>query len=874
MKKFPLILTTLSCHLAWAAPDQAQEQAWKEALGSTVFQERFKASQEIWKAGREIVPFLEELANGGDPEIAERSRDLVLKIRSGLTPDTPDEIVAKVNRFLDRNATERSKVAVLEELLALEEYGFIFKLRNLESNERVVDRADSMIQQSLQLVIQKLAANGDFEEVKSLLALGKDFSTMIAFANLAEQLGSLDEEIERLRDSDSTEEQARYLACLRVKGDAQLLRSEAKRLGDPQTEVLAALAAGDYVPYFEYLLENQNQSLVAGHYLQWSVAMAKGDPNAVEKAKDALVHLTKDSSEGNGARSMLFRMGYLNEAVASYRPSDLILKYSYLIGSEIYPEILPLFGLENDVLTDEWLKKASADYLDGLANEGIYGTWNKIFIVASFYENRGLTGESLRCFQSIAGGVKKQRQIKFIDWLAVVYQECPEAAFKLIVQAIEDDEIDVAGAIETVFARISFYNNPEAYQWVFDSMEDLFPKAPLEELLRLTVTFASQSRTGSGHILYVSEEKFNDAHEKLLGQVLNSAEKVSGLRYLYEFAAARGCSSDVTKLRELLEAEGQTFPDRYKAEYARDLMDYQKAGELFSKIEIDPGNLRAPDLMYQKGTALKKAGLDGGDELRRQALLYTPGGPSELARLSSLNRRYGYDDLSLELDQKALLRIDLFDDELDAQNLMSLLENLAREAVNKRDWEKAIAYREVEALLTASSAPVYNLRARFQVLVARGGKAMQSGDIVEAADRFTEAYSLIPNDGFLANDFFPLIRDLGLVELHDQLFAKSARYLRDIIQKYPGDDNVYNNFAWMASRANRCLDEAEEYLKKGLEIRPRSAAYLDTMGEIYFARRNREEAIRWSDISREYAMSDVELQEQNRRFKTGEFPTP
>ena len=97
-----------------------------------------------------------------------------------------------------------------------------------------------------------------------------------------------------------------------------------------------------------------------------------------------------------------------------------------------------------------------------------------------------------------------------------------------------------------------------------------------------------------------------------------------------------------------------------------------------------------------------------------------------------------------------------------------------------------------------------------------------------------------------------------------------------MIKRYPMDDNGYNNFGWMASRANRCLDEAEGYLKTALELNPQSAAYLDTMGEIHFAKGNREEAIKWSEKSIANATLGAamnwELHHQNERFRHGEFP--
>ena len=127
---------------------------------------------------------------------------------------------------------------------------------------------------------------------------------------------------------------------------------------------------------------------------------------------------------------------------------------------------------------------------------------------------------------------------------------------------------------------------------------------------------------------------------------------------------------------------------------------------------------------------------------------------------------------------------------------------------------------------------------------------MEEGDIAGAVTAFSEAHRILPRDGYLANELFPVLREVGLIELHDQLFAQSAEYAREVIRRFPKDDNAYNNFAWLASRANRCLEEAEAYLMKALEMKPQSAAYLDTMGEIHFARgKIGGEALKWSALA-------------------------
>jgi tetratricopeptide (TPR) repeat protein len=209
-----------------------------------------------------------------------------------------------------------------------------------------------------------------------------------------------------------------------------------------------------------------------------------------------------------------------------------------------------------------------------------------------------------------------------------------------------------------------------------------------------------------------------------------------------------------------------------------------------------------------------------------------------------------------------------------------IIDSLAASAAQLGEWREALAYRELKASNYNSTTifqGIFAQRNRLQLLVARGAVAMEEGNLLKAVRSFSEAHQMLPGDGYLANELFPLMREMGLIELHDQLFAESARLCRENIRRYPEDDNVYNNFAWQAGRANRALDEAEEYLKKALEMNPHSAAYLDTMGEIYFARKNRAEAIKWSEKSLENdilgnSSNRWELQQQNRRFKSGAFP--
>ena len=70
--------------------------------------------------------------------------------------------------------------------------------------------------------------------------------------------------------------------------------------------------------------------------------------------------------------------------------------------------------------------------------------------------------------------------------------------------------------------------------------------------------------------------------------------------------------------------------------------------------------------------------------------------------------------------------------------------------------------------------------------------------------------------------------------------------LEDSVRSYAKAHTTYNSAAWMASRASRDLDDALEKIRTALSMRPKQAAYLDTMAEVWFAKKNREKAVEWS----------------------------
>ena len=839
-----------------------REEQLKQELGSGDFNVRQDATITIWREGDRALGFLKELALGDDPEIALRAGDLVLKIRSGLKPETSADVVELVGQFFATKVTLRSKIAVLEKLQRLEKYEFIMRLRSLEDDRLVIERADDIIKEVLPILVKQFASEGKYDEVKSLLRLGTDYQSMIAYANLLDQLGELEQEIERLRIAQNSQDQQRYLACLRVQGDASLLLEEAQRLGDEQAIALASLILGNHLPYFQYLLKHRSVDLSARKYLDWTIATGENDLNEADKIVESIVHLTQSKEEVDSARMYLLRMGLPELVLEGVKDDEVDFLYSYYLGQEQYGKVLSVFGLVDDQLTEEWLND-QREQISRSQDRSRIGA--RLGTVASFYESRGMLPEAVRCCQVLVDAVRGDEDTKLSSWFSYLMNYCPKAGLLSLANEVDHNGYDLSLAIDDIFRSSDF-------QWTFSKLKELYPEQKLQDALMTAASFGMVGR-GSGHVLFVAEKVFEDVQNRILEEVLSSSEKQEGLKRLFSMARFRDCEKDLLRFGKLLDESGEERPLAVKGQIEVTRMRFKEAGEVFQKVEYDAN--ASGFQLYYKGAALRKAGLVGGEDLCRKGLLLSKGGSEELVNYARIEGQFHFDQQASEYFRKALLRLDLSDNDTgDLENVDFILSYLAADALKSKSWKVARSLWEAVAWHTDQSGAIYNLRSRFYILLSQGALARQSNDLVGAVKALSRAHAIIPRDGYLANDFFPLLRELGFNELHDQLFATSARECRAVIRKYPKDDNAYNNFGWLASRANRCLDEAAQYMEEALRLEPRSSAYLDTLGEIYFAQGDREQAVRWSDLSRSYELSDVELQSQNLRFRFGAFPLP
>lgn len=863
---------------------RSKYEKWREELGSKDYQTRAKAMVEVWESGDEALAFLEELAGDDDPEISTRAITIAQKVRLGLKPDTPQAIVDLIDDYL--NEAPIGRISVLAKLQKLQAYDFILKLRRGEESATVVEKIDAMFMQSMPSIVKILLKKDQIAEAKEALGFSNRFQYMIQLGHILDVTGALDEEVARLARSDSEEDSARYLAYLRVKGDAGLLRREARRLGDRAAEVTAALAQGDHETYFEYLLGRRpvgeigelgqrGIGLSDRHAIKWALANHRGDLEGQKKELESLEYLSKELDEPTDARLNLFRIGYGDRLIGELDEEEFLgTKISYYLSQENYAKASDLIGLPESAQFDEWLKKLSEKAGEEIKNKEQGLGLTRLIAAAEFLEARGLTGEATKCVLRIFDLARGQEDFELAFLASAMVNSAPISVLIAVSREIDEHEASPSTFFTAFFRGIDESELDEQHVWLYRTIGKIAPD--MDTLQRMLHTFSCSSR----HLL-VPVKAHDELFEKVVAHLLEAgeAESLSGLTKFLEVLKSRNREDELRKISDLV-AEKGGGNESWRALLALDSSHLAEAAELLGKCLEDPSG-ESVITIHQYGLALNKSGKEGGDEVLRKARLFSNGNFGELALLSQEYLRFGEVKSSQDLLRKALLRSPVLPAPGSYTGVEFILRELASGAATLGDWQEALAYREASAILTSYngglSSGISYLRNRFKVLVARGALAMENGDVVKAANSFSEAHQMLPRDGYLANELFPVMREVGLVELHDQLFAESARHARSVVQRYPKDDNAYNNFAWMASRANRCLDEAEGYLKTALEINPESSAYLDTMAEIYFARRDRETALKWSTRSLKNEVlgsqfSRWELHQQNQRFRSGEFP--
>jgi tetratricopeptide (TPR) repeat protein len=151
---------------------------------------------------------------------------------------------------------------------------------------------------------------------------------------------------------------------------------------------------------------------------------------------------------------------------------------------------------------------------------------------------------------------------------------------------------------------------------------------------------------------------------------------------------------------------------------------------------------------------------------------------------------------------------------------------------------------------------------------ARG--LVAEGRLDEARGEIETCEALLPGDAELPVAVVPELDRQGQKKEADELFARTLGRYEKLCEEYPHSAQLHNSLAWLCAACRRNLDAGLEHARKAVELAPESAGYHDTLGEVYFQRGDREEALAAARKSVELAPKNAYFRKQLKRIEAGD----
>ncbi len=218
-----LVLVLATTVAGAAEPPSAAEIAKAvEQLADDDFRVREAASVWLWKAGHHARAALETSAKGDDVERAQRAESILARMRLGILPDTPPEVMKLIHQFRDGSSSVRRRVIQQLSRTGKIETGLaLLRYETDDSSRRALVVA---VRSDINKVWEKLLAEHNFSEAEKYLELAAvDGPAVDNFAVFLTMQGRADAYIERLRKRDehsaNNSETLLLTSLLKVKGD-------------------------------------------------------------------------------------------------------------------------------------------------------------------------------------------------------------------------------------------------------------------------------------------------------------------------------------------------------------------------------------------------------------------------------------------------------------------------------------------------------------------------------------------------------------------------------------------------------------------------------------------------------------------------------
>ena len=868
---FLLVMMACTVFAAEVAEQKADVEGVEDLvtrLSSDSFREREVATHALWQQGEAALEMLRAASVSDDPERAKRAASVLEKVELRITPETPPEIFEQIKRY--QAAPQNLKATHINELRRMKAYFQILKLYSLEKRPGTRLEMAPLIRGIAMLGAREALVANDYATAEGLLRMSaKEPNDLIALAWVYRSMGKLAEGMEEPPTPEDVATEDWKIALLRVKGDidgAARLAEESRR-----TRTLAGLKVLQGDPTL-WMRQNGNGEKVAQAlpaYVDVALKRWEGKKvNEVDFAPLLQILNARDSDDQTQAVASLAALGRMAEVEKHQAKENPELGFVHYLSQERIAEALETFGLDPEKPDyTAWAKERFAEMINDEEEDGGDGSPPmELLMIASFLETRGLMKDLDDAYSAPLANYAKERPEGFMNFIGSLFE--PTSGAPRFAAASGEFW---AGADENRWGELfstAFGEEPEVAEWLAWVVE-IEPGISRPDTLRVMMALFGVG-SDPDHLYDKWLDKAWEAIKKS-----PEADKHDHLERIRTLAVARQDVATALKARDALDEDSRAsamWPsiDKYLSAASR----WKDAVGIIEET----GNLKnSPDFHAYMAVTLRRAGFTQRaaehDALAEKLSLgYSP-------TCSRIGNLYVYGG---ELKQAAVwYRRAALHADTSESDFVAVLDTYARSMFEDGRWEIAASCYEILAQAYASKqfsggALSGYSKARLNADLAKA-LAILPIDRERAIALLDGIYQNFKTDGILADDFFPMLRKVGLNKELEKWFGESWAEISAVIERFPDGDNTGNTAAWLASRARMKLPEAEKHLQNALAENPGQAAYLDTMAEVRFAMGDRAGAVKWSERALlRYPLIDTPydtmIRKQHHRFRHDPLP--
>lgn len=875
-----LAIFSLACLLASNTPFPLPVYAWQagekfpsiaaaiDGLGSDEFATRQEASEFLWRAGPAALQELERAARSDDPEVRLRANLVLRKVRLGITFDSPPEVQALVTRYYEGDQNARQQV--INELRLQGAFKTLFTFLQSEKNAERRDLFLTTLQADVQRLAPLMEAKGDWWPLEQWLATSQNTDVGLAqlstFAVLRKNLPATISAAEAELAMD--------------KQNALLVRRVAHlhRAGGKPEQAIKAISAGPIDPAYAAAIfreerrwddmqaqlakvtSKNTREMLFERATRAALHRLRGEEDQATSVLKALSDQAQTEDCWYGAKALLLNERP-REAIELLRDGLQPLAFEVLVQRQEHQAALELANIQDDTRFD-------AAWLNGLTGQKGVRTSRSVdrFTYATTIAAELRMLGKHRQFDELHKLLRETAEVddqRGQNWLQLARLERQAGRHK---QALAHYSRAIARNPTPVWAQLFGKKTARAQLW-WDAFEGearwLDPVARIE-----AVALAMQPTLYARHVSVEWPEIARQVTAKATNPATLPSQRARLHVALAEAWSARG---DKPRAEENWKAAVAADPST-SADYADALLADNRWSEAAARYKAalteNEGHTHA---MFLQGLALTRAGKQvEGTKLQATANLMAL---DATARYSLANALVDRNLREVAREHWQLLKQTGMPDHSFVMGAYQQLGNdLAEEQplVAADHWEQlrfhllkpAISLAEQNGYLELTVA-IHRTRARG--LLAKGEQAAAIAELRRCED-------LLPGNIKLVEDFVSKFRQLKLDREADELFERSYQVYERAIKQFPESASLHNQAAWVAALAERKLDEALRLAQRATELNPESAAYADTLAEVYFARGDRPAALNWARKAAMLSSEDKQYEERLKSFATRELP--